>query len=69
MIISGQLRKNVTILNQHCELSEAALYLLYSLAQAVLFSPLAILFDLLKPDISVFFMITLHCYFSPGTVN
>lgn len=61
MIVSGQLRKIKTILNRHSELSEGALYLPYSLAQAVLFCSLAILFDLSKPDISIFFMTTIQC--------
>lgn len=58
MIVSGQLRKILTVLNHHSELSEAALCLPYSLAQAVLFCSLSILFDMSKPDVSIFFMTT-----------
>lgn len=60
MIVSGQLKKIIAILNHYSELSEAALYLPYSLAQAALFCSLAILYDISKPDISIFFISTLQ---------
>lgn len=44
-------------------------YLIFSLTQAVLFSFLAILFDLSKPDITILFMTTLNCNLSPGRVK
>lgn len=69
MIVSGQLRKIIALLNHHSDLSEAALYLPYSLAQAVLFYSLAILFDMSKPDISIFFMTTLQCNLAVIEIN
>lgn len=41
----------------------------YSLAQAVLFCSLAILFDMSKPDMSIFSMTTRHCNLAVIEIN